>query len=101
MESERHWYARKSFLVKNWDDYEESEIERLECLSQCWSGMHFLGTNYPIPVVEKVREMSFGLPNMSEMLKYADDEMKDSAIERRGSLKRSADNTQTTVPAKR
>ena len=31
----------------------------------------------------------------------ADDEMKDSAIERRGSLKRSADNTQTTVPAKR
>ena len=29
-------------------------------------------------VIEKIREMSFGLPNMSEMLKYADIEVKDS-----------------------
>ena len=46
-----------------------------------------LGVNYPFKVVEKVREMSFGLPNMSEMLKYADEEMKEANIQRRGSLK--------------
>ena len=77
MESERHWYARKSFLLKNWEDWSDGDRGRLECLSQCWSGMHFLGVNYPFKVVEKVREMSFGLPNMTEMLTYADTEMRD------------------------
>ena len=83
MESERHWYARKSFLLKNWDDWSEEDRGRLECLSQCWSGMHFLGVNYPFKVVEKVRETSRGLPNMSEMLSYADNEIKDFAAEKR------------------
>ena len=50
MESERHWYARKSFLLKNWDDWSEDDRVRLECLSQCWSGMHFLGVSYPFQV---------------------------------------------------
>ena len=40
-------------------------------------------------VIDKVREMSYGLPNMSEMLTYADQEVKDLAAERR--IKRRAD----------
>ena len=40
-------------------------------------------------VIEKIREMSYGLPNMSEMLTYADQEVKDMAAERR--IKRRAD----------
>ena len=42
-----------------------------------------------ILVIDKVREMSYGLPNMSEMLTYADQEVKDMAAERR--IKRRAD----------
>ena len=104
-ESERHWYCRKSFLLKNWDDFDESDRHMLECLSTCWANLHFLGSNYPfqgkngeillqffiilILVIDKVREMSYGLPNMSEMLTYADQEVKDMAAERR--IKRRAD----------
>ena len=46
-ESERHWYCRKSFLLKNWDDFDESDRHMLECLSTCWANLHFLGSNYP------------------------------------------------------
>jgi len=88
-ESERHWYCRKSFLLKNWDDFDESDRHMLECLSTCWANLHFLGSNYPYQVIDKVREMSYGLPNMSEMLTYADQEVKDLAAERR--IKRRAD----------
>ena len=104
-ESERHWYCRKSFLLKNWDDFDESDRHMLECLSTCWANLHFLGSNYPFQgekifyffdylktvnlVIDKVREMSYGLPNMSEMLTYADQEVKDLAAERR--IKRRAD----------
>ena len=95
MESERHWYARKSFLLKNWEDWSDGDRGRLECLSQCWSGMHFLGVNYPFKVVEKVREMSFGLPNMTEMLTYADTEMRDMAVERRGKTQQTGANQNT------
>ena len=41
--------------------------------------------------------MSFGLPNMSEMLKYADSEIKEAAVERRGSSKKPE--TKTQAPA--
>jgi len=101
MESERHWYARKSFLLKNWEDWAEEDRVRLECLSQCWSGMHFLGVSYPFQVIEKIREMSFGLPNMSEMLKYADNEIKEAAVERRGSAKKNESNKPTPSPSAR
>merc|ERR1712035_98530 len=46
-ESERHWYCRKSFLLKNWDDYSDENRHRLECHSICWANLHFLGCNYP------------------------------------------------------
>ncbi|CAG5105770.1 Oidioi.mRNA.OKI2018_I69.chr1.g2437.t1.cds [Oikopleura dioica] len=83
MEAERHWLARKQFLLKNWDDYTDENREKLECLSQCWSGLHFLGVGYPLQVVEKIREMSFGLPNMSDMLKDADREIHSREVRRR------------------
>jgi len=82
-EAERHWLARKQFLLKNWDDFTEENREKLECLSQCWSGLHFLGVGYPAQTVEKVREMSFGLPNMSDMLKDADQEIHSKEVKRR------------------
>ncbi|CBY19494.1 unnamed protein product [Oikopleura dioica] len=82
-EAERHWLARKQFLLKNWDDFTEDNREKLECLSQCWSGLHFLGVGYPPQTVEKVREMSFGLPNMSDMLKDADQEIHCKEVKRR------------------
>ena len=47
-ESERHWYCRKSFLLKNWDDFNDDNRHMLECWSICWANLHFLGTNYPI-----------------------------------------------------
>merc|ERR1712037_61506 len=82
-EAERHWLARKQFLLKNWDDFTEENREKLECLSQCWSGLHFPGVGYPAQTVEKVREMSFGLPNMSDMLKDADQEIHSKEVKRR------------------
>ena len=88
-ESERHWYCRKSFLTKNWDDFSDQNRHRLECHSICWSNLHFLGCNYPFPVLAKINEMSYGLPNMSEMLKYADQQVADIAAERR--MKRRGD----------
>ena len=45
--------------------------------------------------------MSFGLPNMSEMLKYADNEIKDAAVERRGSSKKNESNKPTPSPSAR
>ena len=52
-------------------------------------------------VIEKIREMSFGLPNMSEMLKYADNEIKEAAVERRGSSKKNESNKPTPSPSAR
>ena len=95
MESERHWYARKSFLLKNWDDWTDENRGRLECLSQCWSGMHFLGVSYPYQIIEKVREMSFGLPNMSEMLSYADNEIREANAGKRRERKGSKETPKT------
>jgi len=88
-ESERHWYCRKSFLTKNWDDFSDENRHRLECHSICWANLHFLGCNYPFTVLAKINEMSYGLPNMSEMLKYADQQVADAACERR--MKRRGD----------
>ena len=65
MESERHWYARKSFLLKNWEDWAEEDRVRLECLSQCWSGMHFLGVSYPFQV-RLCKRRKIGLYNVIE-----------------------------------
>ena len=45
--------------------------------------------------------MSFGLPNMSEMLKYADSEIKEAAVERRGSSKKNESNKPTPSPSAR
>ena len=59
-ESERHWYCRKSFLLKNWDDFSDENRHVLECNSICWSNLHFLGCNYPFKVLSKINEMSYG-----------------------------------------
>ena len=51
---------------------------------------------YLFQVLAKMNEMSYGLPNMSEMLKYADQEVADMAIERRQKRRAEFDANQET-----
>ena len=66
-ESERHWYCRKSFLLKNWDDFDESDRHMLECLSTCWANLHFLGSNYPYQG-EKISQFRFPFGNFKKKI---------------------------------
>ena len=42
-ESEKHWTARREFLFRNINDYEDPHVDQLLALSMVWANNVFLG----------------------------------------------------------
>lgn len=42
-ESDKHWHARREFLLRNINDYEDPHLDQLLALSMVWANNVFLG----------------------------------------------------------
>uniref|UniRef100_UPI00398F849E CDKN2AIP N-terminal-like protein isoform X2 n=1 Tax=Pristiophorus japonicus TaxID=55135 RepID=UPI00398F849E len=60
-ESDKHWRARREFLVRNLSDYPPDRIDYLVALSVAWSNHIFMGCRYSEKLMEKVFEMAVGV----------------------------------------
>ncbi|KAM6970035.1 CDKN2AIP N-terminal-like protein [Aplochiton taeniatus] len=60
-ESEKHWQARREFILRNISDYEDPHIDQLLALSMVWANNVFLGCRYSPVLLEKVKEMAEGV----------------------------------------
>ncbi|XP_061596511.1 CDKN2AIP N-terminal-like protein [Cololabis saira] len=60
-ESGKHWDARREFLLRNMNDFEESNVDQLLSLSMVWSNNVFMGCRYSAELLEKVKEMAEGI----------------------------------------
>ncbi|XP_042732749.1 NF-kappa-B-repressing factor [Lagopus leucura] len=60
-ESERHWAARRRFILRHLHSYPGAAIDRLLALSVLWSNHVFLGCRYGSQVMEKVLKMAEGI----------------------------------------
>ncbi|XP_051870290.1 LOW QUALITY PROTEIN: CDKN2AIP N-terminal-like protein [Pristis pectinata] len=60
-ESDKHWRARRDFLVRNLSDYQRDRMDYLVALSMVWSNHIFMGCRYNDELMEKVLEMADGV----------------------------------------
>ncbi|XP_074467271.1 CDKN2AIP N-terminal-like protein [Sebastes fasciatus] len=60
-ESEKHWQARREFILRNFGDYEDPHLDQLMSLSMVWANNVFLGCRYSTELLEKVTEMAEGV----------------------------------------
>ncbi|KAM9311020.1 CDKN2AIP N-terminal-like protein [Gastrophryne carolinensis] len=60
-ESDKQWRAREEFLMKNLDDFEEEEIDKLLALSMVWANHVFMGCRYSDELLGRVFHMAEGI----------------------------------------
>merc|ERR1712035_205490 len=60
-ESEKHWAARREFILRNFNDFQEQQLDQLLSLSMVWANNVFLGCRYSAELLEKVKEMAEGI----------------------------------------
>ncbi|NXJ04787.1 NKRF factor, partial [Odontophorus gujanensis] len=60
-ESERHWAARRRFILRHLHSYPGAAIDQLLALSVLWSNHVFMGCRYGSQVMEKVLKMAEGI----------------------------------------
>ncbi|XP_071398222.1 CDKN2AIP N-terminal-like protein [Centroberyx affinis] len=60
-ESEKHWEARREFILRNISDYEDPHLDHLLALSMVWANNVFLGCRYSSELLDKVKEMAEGV----------------------------------------
>ncbi|XP_035637536.1 CDKN2AIP N-terminal-like protein isoform X1 [Oncorhynchus keta] len=60
-ESEKQWKARREFLFRNINDFEDPHIDQLLALSMVWANNVFLGCRYSPDLLEKMKEMAEGI----------------------------------------
>ncbi|XP_048398893.1 CDKN2AIP N-terminal-like protein [Stegostoma tigrinum] len=60
-ESDKHWTARRSFLVRNLSDYPRDRLDYLVALSMVWANHVFMGCRYSDQLMEKVLDMADGV----------------------------------------
>ncbi|XP_040036191.1 CDKN2AIP N-terminal-like protein [Gasterosteus aculeatus] len=60
-ESEKHWEARREFILRNISDYEDPHLDQLVSLSMVWANNVFLGCRYSSVLLEKVKDMAEGV----------------------------------------
>ncbi|XP_032885200.1 CDKN2AIP N-terminal-like protein [Amblyraja radiata] len=65
-ESDKHWRARRDFLIRNLSDYQSEgesmeDLDDLVALSMVWSNHVFMGCRYNDDLMEKVLEMADGV----------------------------------------
>ncbi|XP_014242536.1 NF-kappa-B-repressing factor [Cimex lectularius] len=74
------WELRKKFILAHRDKYPE---ERLVCLAQIFSNVHFLGCRYEEPVMELMSELSKGIAVNNDKWKTQAFVSASSAVEQR------------------
>ncbi|XP_077447616.1 CDKN2AIP N-terminal-like protein [Stigmatopora argus] len=58
-ESDKHWAARREFLLRNMSEFEgEEQMDQLLSLSTVWTNNVFLGCRYSTELMERVNEMA-------------------------------------------
>ncbi|TRY97933.1 hypothetical protein DNTS_000275 [Danionella cerebrum] len=60
-ESDKHWSARRQFILKHLEEYEEHGLNKLLALSMVWVNHVFLGCRYGSQLLEKVLAMAEGI----------------------------------------
>ncbi|KAM3601700.1 uncharacterized protein V6R79_017058 [Siganus canaliculatus] len=60
-ESEKHWEARREFILRNISDFSLEQLDHLLSLSMVWANNVFLGCRYNTELLEKVKEMAEGI----------------------------------------
>ncbi|KAL7389301.1 hypothetical protein ABVT39_001373 [Epinephelus coioides] len=60
-ESEKHWEARREFILRNMNDFEDPQLDQLLSLSMVWANNVFLGCRYSTELLDKVKEMAEGI----------------------------------------
>ncbi|XP_064834890.1 CDKN2AIP N-terminal-like protein isoform X1 [Oncorhynchus masou masou] len=80
-ESEKHWKARREFLFRNINDFEDPHIDQLLALSMVWANNVFLGCRYSPDLLEKMKEMAEGIVvEDAPVFKTRDEIMKNQII---------------------
>ena len=83
-EDTKHWHCRKQFIRHNYskffpttdnlpEEIFQEKKDRLDCLSKCWANVQFYQTEYPIGVMNKIQEMSYGMSNLDVLLREGAD----------------------------
>ncbi|XP_028278311.1 CDKN2AIP N-terminal-like protein [Parambassis ranga] len=60
-ESDKHWEARREFILRNMNDFSEEQQDHLLSLSMVWANNVFLGCRYHTELLEKVNVMAEGI----------------------------------------
>ncbi|XP_070773994.1 CDKN2AIP N-terminal-like protein [Enoplosus armatus] len=60
-ESEKHWEARREFILRNINDFQLQQLDHLLSLSMVWANNVFLGCRYSTELLEKVKDMAEGI----------------------------------------
>lgn len=60
-ETNKQWDARREFILRNINVFEEAEIDQLLALSMVWANNVFLGCRYNTELLGKVKEMAEGI----------------------------------------
>ncbi|KAK5598542.1 hypothetical protein CRENBAI_008748 [Crenichthys baileyi] len=60
-ESEKHWEARREFILRNMNDFKAEQLDHLLSLSMVWANNVFMGCRYSTELLEKVKEMAEGI----------------------------------------
>uniref|UniRef100_A0A3B4BIB6 XRN2-binding (XTBD) domain-containing protein n=1 Tax=Periophthalmus magnuspinnatus TaxID=409849 RepID=A0A3B4BIB6_9GOBI len=60
-ESEKHWAARREFILRNKSDFSPDQQDQLISLSMVWANNVFIGCRYSEELLERVKEMAEGI----------------------------------------
>ncbi|CAN9501826.1 unnamed protein product [Ophioblennius macclurei] len=60
-ESEKHWEARREFILRNLSDFDAEQLDHLLSLSMVWANNVFMGCRYSTDLLERVRGMAEGI----------------------------------------
>ncbi|XP_034033852.1 CDKN2AIP N-terminal-like protein isoform X2 [Thalassophryne amazonica] len=60
-ESDKHWEARREFILRNMSQFDDLHRDHLLSLSMVWANHVFMGCRYSSELLEKVKEMAEGV----------------------------------------
>ncbi|CAL8279764.1 unnamed protein product [Arctogadus glacialis] len=60
-ETNKQWDARREFVLRNINEFEEAQIDQLLALSMVWANNVFMGCRYNTELLDKVNEMADGI----------------------------------------
>ncbi|KAK7925702.1 hypothetical protein WMY93_008012 [Mugilogobius chulae] len=60
-ESDKHWTARREFILRNQSHFSPAQRDQLLSLSMVWANNVFMGCRYSEELLERVKEMAEGI----------------------------------------